>query len=172
MHPLYAVATALLFFAEPSPVKVEKLSTPEKALRFEVVIPAPLDDVWAAFTTKAGLQTWLWSDCTVDLRPGGDWIVNYPGGGTIVSFDPRREVVIRAMAPEKFPEVRRQRTTATFRFESAGKDTRVTLLQTGWKDGKEWDEAYDYLAQGNAQLLGQLRYRFVKGPIDWTALKK
>jgi len=32
--------------------------------------------------------------------------------------------------------------------------TKVTLMQTGWKQGKEWDEAYEYLAGGNAQLLG------------------
>jgi hypothetical protein len=67
--------------------------------------------------------------------------------------------------------VRRERTTAVFDFEPLDGQTRVTLTQTGWKQGKEWDEAYDYLAKGNAQLLEQLRYRFVKGPIDWQAAK-
>ena len=37
-------------------VTVQKLSRPERALRFEVVVPSPLDDVWTAFTTKAGLE--------------------------------------------------------------------------------------------------------------------
>jgi len=45
-------------------------------------------------------------------------------------------------------------------------------LQTGWKEGKEWDDAYDYLANGNAQLLGQLLYRFKNGPVDWTKLRQ
>ena len=72
------------------------------------------------------------------------------------------------MAPEKFPEVRRIGTTATFDFQPEGDDkTRVTLTQTGWKDGKEWDDAYDYLAQGNAQLLAQLYRRFKTGPLAW-----
>ena len=35
------------------------------------------------------------------------------------------------------------------------------------ESGKEWDDAYDYLAGGNAQLLNQLLVRFVKGPIQW-----
>lgn len=156
-------------------VSVQQISTPEKALRFEVLVPASLDQVWTAFTTQAGLQSWLWKDARVDLRPGGDWIVQYTptatGGGTIVSLVPRTEVVMRALAPERFPAVRRERTTATFRFEAAGAATRVTLLQTGWQGGAEWDAAYEYLAKGNAQLLTQLRERFVSGPIDWSKFK-
>lgn len=166
----------LLALVQPAPVIVERLTVPEKALRFEVVVPASLDDVWTAFTTKDGLQTWLWKEVRVDLRPGGDWIVQYTptatGGGTIVSVAPRSEIVMRALAPETFPAVRAARTTATFSFASAGPSaTRVTLRQTGWQAGAEWDAAYDYLARGNAQLLTQLRERFVSGPVDWSKFK-
>lgn len=155
-----------------TPVTVERVASPEKALRFEVTVPAPLDAVWDAFTTKDGLQTWLWRDCRVHLAAGGDWIVQYTptatGGGTIVSFAPKREIVIRALAPEQFPTVRETRTTATFQFASAGPSaTRVILIQTGWQTGAEWDAAYDYLTKGNAQLLLQLHTRFVSGPIKW-----
>lgn len=154
-----------------NPVTVTRIDQPEKALKFEVVVPATVDQVWRAFTTQAGLQEWLRRDVTVDLRDGGDWIVHYPGGatggGTIVTFEPGRSITLRAMAPEKFPEVRRERTNALFRFEATESGTRVTLLQTGWKQGKEWDEAYDYLAKGNAQLLMQLLTRFKTGPIAW-----
>lgn len=159
-----------------SSVKVNKSNDPEKAVKFEVMIPAPVEKVWEAFTTNAGLTTWLWSNVTVDLRPGGDWTVHYPGGatggGTIVSLIPGRQLVMRAMAPEKFPTVRRERTRVVWDFDAVGSETRVTLTQTGWKDGQEWDDAYEYLAKGNAQLLDQLRYRFVKGPIDWNAARK
>jgi uncharacterized protein YndB with AHSA1/START domain len=159
-----------------SPVKVSKLNAPEKTLRFEVTVPARVEEVWAAFTTDAGLKTWLWPDVSVDLREGGDWLARFSatsvGGGTIVSFTPQRQIEMRAMAPEQFPEVRRERTTAVFEFEPAGKQTRVTLTQTGWKSGKEWEDAYEYLASGNAQLLEQLYTRFAKGPMDWDAMFK
>lgn len=56
------------------------------------------------------------------------------------------------MAPEKFPEVRKVGTTATFDFEPVGDKTRVTLTQAGWKQGKEWDEAYEYLAPRPIEL--------------------
>jgi uncharacterized protein YndB with AHSA1/START domain len=128
--------------------------------------------VWNAFSTRDGAVTWLWSDVRIDMRPGGDWLVLYPGGatggGTIVSFVPRRELIVRALAPEQFPTVRAERTTATFGFESlSAASTKVTLVQTGWKRGQEWDDAYEYLAGGNAQLFGALKRRFETGPIDW-----
>lgn len=161
--------------AQKGPVTVTMLSAPEKELKFEVMVPAKIDDVWAAFTTREGLITWLWSDVSVELREGGEWTVHYPGGktggGSILSFVPGRQVVMRAMAPEQFPEVRRERTLAVFDFEPAGDQTRVILTQSGWKQGKEWDDAYAYLSDGNAQLLAQLRYRFAKGPIDWNPAK-
>ena len=51
--------------AGDNPVKVTKTDEPEKALLFEVTVPAKLDDVWRAFTTKEGAQEWLWPDMTV-----------------------------------------------------------------------------------------------------------
>lgn len=66
------------------PVTVTKAVTPERALRFEVTVPASLDEVWAAFTTSDGLATWLWRDTRVDARPGGDWLAIFSqstGGG-------------------------------------------------------------------------------------------
>lgn len=166
------IVLALALAQAPAPVSVTKIASPERALRFEATVPAPLDDVWTAFTTQEGLATWLWRDVRVDLRPGGDWVVLFPGGktggGTIVSFAPKRRITMAAMAPEQFPEVRAQRTTAVFEFEAVTPDsTKVTLTQTGWKQGREWDEAYEYLATGNATLLQQLHRRFVSGPLPW-----
>jgi hypothetical protein len=71
------------------------------------------------------------------------------------------------MAPDRFPEVRSVGTTAVFDFAPEGEQTRVTLTQTGWRQGKEWDDAYEYLASGNAQLLEQLYLRFARGPMKW-----
>jgi uncharacterized protein YndB with AHSA1/START domain len=162
----------LALLLQVSGVSVEKIQKPQKELRFAVVVPASVDDVWNACTTTDGLKTWLWSDVRVELRAGGDWLVIYPGGktggGTITSFTPKSQLTIRALAPEAYPSVRSERTTAVFKFDRVdASNTRVTLSQTGWKEGKEWDDAYEYLANGNAQLLAQLKTRFEKGPIKW-----
>ncbi|SPE19316.1 Activator of Hsp90 ATPase 1 family protein [Candidatus Sulfotelmatomonas gaucii] len=150
-------------------------SSPEKKLVIEVEIPAPVHDVWLAFTTSEGLVTWLAPKATVDLRPGGNWIVSFPGrsstgGGSIVSFIPEKELVLAALAPDQFPHVRAERTMAVFTFEPRGDATMVRLTQTGWKTGKEWDRAYEYLVAGNAELLSTLYHRFAEGPIDWRRL--
>ena len=148
-----------------------KAGGPPQQFVIEVEVPAPLGEVWHAFATSEGLSTWLFPNATVDLKPGGDWIVRFPGGstggGTIVSFVPEKELVIAAMAPEKFPTVRAERTRAVFTFEPRGNATVVRLTQSGWKSGDEWTKAYEYLVAGNAQLMATLHKRFVEGPMDW-----
>jgi uncharacterized protein YndB with AHSA1/START domain len=171
MRILFALAAAGMAFAQ-SPVKVVKQATPERALIVEATIPASRAAVWQAFSTSEGLSTWLTPGAVVDLRKGGEWTAHYPGGktggGAILSFVPEQEMTLSAMAPEQFPAVRATRTVARFQFIADGESTIVRLTQTGWKSGEEWDKAYDYLAQGNAQLLDTLRRRFVNGPIDWA----
>jgi uncharacterized protein YndB with AHSA1/START domain len=124
--------------------------------------------VWEAFSISAGLSSWLAPNAVVDLRTGGDWMVRFPrgstAGATIIDFVPMKEITIAALAPDKFPTVRAERTRARFQFESAGGATLVRLTQTGWKAGEEWDAAYSYLADGNAQLLEALPEKFVKEP--------
>jgi uncharacterized protein YndB with AHSA1/START domain len=166
---LFAMAGVAL---AQSPVKIVKRPAPDKALVFEVTIPAPRAAIWHAFTTSEGLSTWLTPGAVVDLRNGGEWTAHFPGGstggGTILNFVPEREITLSSTAPEQFPTVRAERTTARFEFFAKGETTVVRLVQTGWKGGPEWDRAYDYLAQGNAQLLETLLRRFVSGPIDWA----
>jgi uncharacterized protein YndB with AHSA1/START domain len=154
------------------PAKVDAPS--DEVLDIALTIPAPLPEVWKAFTTSEGLMTWLTPSATVDLRPGGDWLCHFPGGstggGTILSFIPQEQLVISALAPDRFPNVRAHRTTAKFSFKAEGNATSVRLTQTGWQQGEEWNKAYEYLAAGNAQLLAMLHHRFVSGPTDWSKM--
>jgi uncharacterized protein YndB with AHSA1/START domain len=154
----------------PVPAGPERPNDSTKVLRIELSIPAPVHDVWQAFTTEEGLSSWLAPDVSVELKPGGDWLMKFPGstgGGTIVSFVPEKEIVINALAPDSFPHVRAARTRAVFTFTAEENSTLVTLSQTGWQSGAEWDAAYEYLAAGNAQMLAMLHHRFVAGPTDW-----
>jgi len=169
---LFTLAAVTAFASRAQQPAPPTSHTTDAALTIEVTIPAPIDQVWQAFTTSAGLSTWLAPNCTVDLRPGGDWLAHFPGttgGGTILAFTPQKELVLSALAPAKFPEVRSTRTHAVFQFASLGPNqTTVSLTQTGWHTGPEWDAAYEYLTAGNAQLLASLHHRFIAGPTDWT----
>jgi len=167
-----ALALSVSTAVAQEPVKAVKAAAADKVLVLEVTVPAPLNAVWEAFTTRKGLSTWLTPGAVVDLKEGGEWTAHFPGGstggGTILSFVPEKELVLSAMAPDKFPTVRATRTKARFQFEAKGDSTIVRLTQTGWKEGEEWVKAYEYLTVGNAQLLATLHHRFVNGPIDWT----
>ena len=150
-----------------APINVVKQAEPVKALILEVTVPATQVEVWKAFTTSDGLSTWLTPGAVVDLRAGGEWTAHYPGGhtggGTILSFVPMKEMTLSAMAPEQFPHVRAERTTVKFEFIPQGDATLVRWTQTGWKQGEEWDKAYDYLAKGNPMLL-----RYTAAPVcEW-----
>jgi len=165
-----ALAGTSLSAAQDAPIS----AAPPQELVIQVEVPAPPEAVWRAFTTSEGLTTWLTPDATVDLRPGGEWTARFPGGstggGTIVSLVPEKELVISALAPDRFPHVRAERTRAVFEFEGRGDSTIVRLTQSGWKSGVEWTSAYEYLVAGNAQLLATLHKRFVDGPMDWKKI--
>lgn len=175
MKPFIFTLASLVILTSPLHVSAVTVATgpdaAEKALVIEVTIPASPEAVWQAFSTSEGLSTWLTPEATVDLRPGGEWTARFPGGstggGTILSFLPGKELVLSALAPDRFPAVRAQRTHVVFHFEPQGSGTLVRLTQTGWQTGPEWDRAYEYLIAGNGQLLGTLHRRFVNGPIDW-----
>ena len=166
----YIFALAVLSLSS-LPLRGAAPTAAEKSLVIEVTVPASVDAVWRAFATSEGLSEWLTPGATVDLRPGGEWTARFPGGstggGTILSFVTGKELVISALAPDRFPAVRARRTRAAFHFEPHGNATLVRLTQTGWQEGAEWDRAYEYLVSGNGQLLGTLHRRFVDGPIDW-----
>jgi uncharacterized protein YndB with AHSA1/START domain len=90
MKALCFLVAAGVAFAQ-GPVTVVKQAAPDKALIFEVTLPASRAAVWKVFTTSEGLSTWLTPGAVVDLRKSGE-----------------------AMAPEQFPTVRAERTNARF----------------------------------------------------------
>ena len=111
MKLFFLMTAAIVAFGQgQSAAKVVKQQQPEKALIFEVSIPAPRVAVWQAFTTSEGLSTWLTPGAVAELKKGGEWTAHFPGGktggGTILAFTPKREIVMAAMAPEQFPTVR------------------------------------------------------------------
>jgi hypothetical protein len=39
-------------------------------------------------------------------------------------------------------------------------ETHVRLATVGWKEGGEWDQAFDYFLKANAQFLNMMREHF------------
>ena len=68
------------------------------AVRRSVVLPVPVETVWAALTEAGRLSAWLGGDVELDACPGGQIVVREDGRlrrGVIVDVEPLRHLEIR-----------------------------------------------------------------------------
>jgi len=151
----------------------------ERAIDKDVIVNASTDQVWEAWTTKAGIVSFFAPDAEIDARVGGAFHIfidplAQPGARgademRFLALQPKRMLSFDWNAPPSLPEVRAQRTLVVLRFSPMDdKSTRVTLHHVGWGDGGEWDKAYAYFDRAWGVVLGNLKKRFDAGPIDWT----
>jgi uncharacterized protein YndB with AHSA1/START domain len=100
------------------------------AVRIEMLVPAPVDQVWAAATTSAGLAGWA-GDVRGDLRVGGTYRAvlfrsGWDGTGRVLECHPGRRFVVESAEPGQRP------STDELELTPAGQDgTRVVLTQRG-----------------------------------------
>ena len=139
----------------------------------EGLVDAPLEAVWAAWTTGDRLRSWLAPHAEIDLRVGGLMRTNYnPRGAlgdpqtienTVLSFDPGRMLSIKvAKTPDgfPFPNAIQQMWTVVY-FEAAGPDrTRVRVVSLGFRPDEESQKMRAFFERGNATTLEQLQRHF------------
>ena len=158
-------------------------SAQERAIVKEVVVKAPIEAAFRAWTTSEGIQSFFAPEAVVDPRPEGAFHLHFnpygpPGlkGADDMRFlavQPPRFLSFTWNAPPHLPEARKQRTVVTVRLAAEGEgQTRVTLRHGAWGDGDEWDKAYAYFDGAWGRVLENLRKRFEQGPIDWTEFLK
>ncbi|MFC1853720.1 SRPBCC domain-containing protein, partial [candidate division CSSED10-310 bacterium] len=145
-----------------------------------VIIEAGLNNVWEAWTTKAGLESFFAPVCHIDLCVDGLYEILFnpdgePGfrgaeGMRIMAFQSRKMLAFTWNAPPHLTSVRQQLTHVVIRFhELAADQTKVTLHHDGWGQGGEWDQAFDYFTSAWLEVvLPRLKQRFITGPIDWN----
>ena len=151
----------------------------ERRLFKEVVVKAPVEDVWKAWTTAEGIQSFFAPEAVVQPRPDGAFHLHFnpyapPGlkgadDMRVMALQDQRLLSFTWNAPPHLPEVRSQRTFVTVRMEPAGAgETRVGIHHSGWGDGGQWEQAYDYFDKAWVNVLASLQKRFVEGPVDWA----
>lgn len=143
----------------------------------EAILEAPVDAVWAAWTTSEGLRAWLAPHAETELRLGGLMRTNYDAKGslgdpgtienTILSFEPRRMLSIKvSKAPQTFPfpNAIQQMWTVLY-FEPAGADrTRLRVVGLGFGPDEESQKMRAFFERGNQMTLEQLQLHFSKKP--------
>lgn len=152
-----------------------------RVLRQEIVIDAPVEDVWDAFTTSEGWESWATPFAHVDLRVGGLIETSYKPDAKrgdagnihnrILSYLPFRMLSIRAVqAPPGFEYADLlSELHSVIEFEAlAGKRTRVAISGVGYRSGEGFDKLLGFFRQGNAWTFERLKRRFTEGPLDWN----
>lgn len=162
---------ALLILAAPIPGHAD-----EGKLVHEGVIGGSLEEVWGAFTTEVGLESWMAPHADIVLEIGGLMRTNYDPKGTIddpnsihnriICFDPMKMISYQvAKTPENFPfpnEIKKMWTIVY--FESKGdKETTVRSVCLGFRNNEESKKMREFFQRGNALTIEELRKRFSKG---------
>jgi uncharacterized protein YndB with AHSA1/START domain len=158
----------------------QRLEDGSRVLRQEVVVNAPIEDVWAAFTTSAGWESWAVPFARVDLRVGGIIETSYHAGAKqgdpgnihnrILSFLPYRMLSIQAVqAPPGFayadllPSLH-----SVIEFEAVDDShTSVMISGVGYREGEGYDALLGFFREGNAWTFERLKQRFDEGPLEW-----
>jgi uncharacterized protein YndB with AHSA1/START domain len=177
-----ALAQSTLAPAAPKPPADANAANPERALSLKVKVPAPIEEVWKAWTSVEGIRTFFAPGAKIDYRTGGDyeiWFNPYaPAGmrGTdgmqILAMQEPRMLTFTWIAPPTMPAMRKQVTYVTIRLKAAGeKATEVSLLHGGWGEGPEWDAYFASSEKTWQSTLAVLARRFEKGPVDWTEIE-
>ena len=136
---------------------------------FETEVDAGLDDVWAAFTTTKGLQSWVTPISDIDFKVGGKWRSNYSEGGTlgdaetientILSYDPKRMLSLKATGfPESFPfkEAAKDAWSVLY-FESVSDSrTKVTVVGLGYNETEQSQKMRSFFKTANKYSMDQL----------------
>jgi uncharacterized protein YndB with AHSA1/START domain len=149
-----------------------------RVIRKEVIVRAPVAEVWRTWTTSEGAATFFAPKAKIELAVGGAYelyfVPDAPEGSQgsegikILSYLPGEMLTFDWNAPPQFAEERKARTWVVVQLARIdGDSTRVTLTHLGWKDGGRWSEVYDYFDRAWATVLARLRHRFQAGPIDW-----
>ena len=153
----------------------------ERSIDKEVVVQAPIERVWQAWTTRAGIESFFAPEAEIDPRVGGAFHIHMdplaaPGmkGADDMRFMALQRPTMLSFdwnAPPSLPEARGQRTFVVVRLApiDAG-TTRVTLHHTGWGEGGEWDKAYAYFDRAWPVILGKLKGEHRQRPVRLVGL--
>jgi uncharacterized protein YndB with AHSA1/START domain len=138
------------------------------------IINAPVAEVWKAWTTAAGIESFFAPKAAkVEPFPGGAfelWFgLNYPEGSRgsegckVHSVKPMEQFVFEWNAPPTIPAIRGLRTLVYLDFKPLPDNrTEVTLRNFGYGDGEDWAKTKAYFAEAWPSVMTSLENRFAK----------
>lgn len=156
----------------------QRLEPGQRGIHQQVTVPAPLEEVWRAWTTTEGVTSFFGPAAHIEATVGGPYEVYFSTeapygsrgseGCRVLSVVPMNQISFQWNAPPSMGVIRDLHTRVTVRLHEETPDlTRVEIIHTGWGAGEQWDKAYDYFDKAWDAVLGNLHYRFTVGPVDF-----
>lgn len=143
----------------------------------EGVVAAPVGEVWAAFTTGKGQESWMVAHSEVELKVGGRMRTHYDPKGVIgdpktienevICYDPERMLSIRVTKPPEgfpFPNAVKGMWTVIYFEALSPRTTRVRFVGLGFGGDEESKKMRAFFDRGNAFTLRKLQERFAPKP--------
>jgi uncharacterized protein YndB with AHSA1/START domain len=148
------------------------LCAAERRIDLDVVVAAPVDEAWTAWTTVDGVKSFFAAGANIDPRPDGAYEIYFDptkpegqrgaDGMRILVFEPKSRLAFTWNAPEKFPNARAQRTRVTITLTPVdASHTKVSLAHDGFGESAEWIEVHAYFTKAWGEyVLPRLQKRF------------
>jgi uncharacterized protein YndB with AHSA1/START domain len=145
------------------------------AVHKDVLVEAPPSEVWAAWTTDAGIRSFLGADSRIEARVDGPYEIYFssdakPGergseGCRVLAVTPERRLTFEWNAPPTIPTIRPKHHVVQVSLESEGSGTRVRLDALGYGAGPEWAKTRDYFDKAWGSVLDALATHFAAAPV-------
>jgi uncharacterized protein YndB with AHSA1/START domain len=151
--------------------------TPPDSIVSQAIVGAPAERVWEAFTTKAGMESWMAANGDIEPRVGGRMRTSHRKDAdldgdtsihhTILRLEPARLLSYRTIkSPAGFPFASSIGQTWTeIQLEPVDADrTRVTVTMRGYTADPEMQKMRAFFEWGNRATLDALVKKFAAVP--------
>lgn len=156
------------------------MSSPSKVIGKQAITTATLEDAWKAWNTVEGVTSFFVPKATIEPVVGGRYELfsslkppkGFQGteGCKVLTLEPLKHLAFEFIAPPQFPNVRRLQTRVDVAFGQVtrGGVVKLDLVHSGFLEGEEWDEFFEFSSWNWDLVLGRFQYRFSVRPIDWN----
>lgn len=155
--------------------KVDTLQSGELILKQEIVINAPVEKLWNAYTTAESWEKWVTPIVEMDFKINGTIKSHYDpkakigDKGTIVihilNYIPNKQITMQAEVAENFPAFMKGEEKNLYSIVElsaiSNSTTKVTLYGVGYKNEQRWLDLLKFFIQGNEMTLNNLK-KFVE----------
>lgn len=141
----------------------------------DAILNATPQEVWKAWTTKEGIESWMVAKTEIDLKVGALWKTSYSKDSTldddgsihqqILSMDPGRMLSFRTVkSPKNFPyaEPIAKTWVVVYLEPVGGEKTHVTVKMLGFGEDALSQDMRSKFAAGNKYTVDKLVERFNK----------